>query len=120
LTTDPDWNTPSRLNGLPATNWKRRSGVTMDGTFAECLERWLGLPHHHQINCSLSVEGTGEPWEPERMAAFVRRSGLPPALASRVQGNAEVLMRMLEGAKTEQPVQHFPDGAPIARGYGRG
>lgn len=113
---EPDWTASARLDGLPAKSWKRRTGVTMDGTLAECLEKWLALPHHHQINCSLSVVGTGQAWEPERMAAFVKRHGLPPALAARVQGNAEVLMRMLEEAKTEKPVQHFPDAAGIARG----
>lgn len=118
--TIPDWTVPARLDGLPATNWKRRTGVTMDGTLAECLERWLSLPHSDQINCSLSVRGTGQVWEPERMAAFIKRHGPPPALAARVQGNAEVLMRMLEEAKPEQPVRHFPDAAGIARGYGRG
>lgn len=116
----PDWTAPARLDGLPATNWKRRTGVTMDGTLAECLERWLSLPHRDQINCSLSVRGTGQVWEPERMAAFIKRHGVPPALEARVNGKAEVLMRMLEEAKADKPVQHFPDGAPIARGFGKG
>jgi hypothetical protein len=117
---EPSWDTHARLDGLPATNWKRRTGVTMDGSLAACLEKWLSLPHHHQINCSLAVSGTGEPWEPERMAAFVRRHGPPPALAARIHGNAEVLMRMLEETKAEQHLRHFRDAAGIARGYGRG
>jgi hypothetical protein len=30
------------------------------------------------------------------------------------------LMRMLEEARTEQPIRHYGDAAGIARGYGKG
>lgn len=117
----PPWTAPAHLTGLPYTDKRKRTGTDMRGTLAECLERWIALPHHHQINCSLAVEGTGEPWEPERMAAFIRRHGPPPALAARAQASAEWLMAAIEEKRSERDFepQHFSDAAGIVRGYGR-
>lgn len=96
----PAWDTPARMDGLPCTNWKKRTGVTLSGTMADCIARWIALPSHQQQNCSI---GWG-PWEGQYgsmeamgIAAYVRRHGLPPkALAARggVQPSGDTLRRM--------------------------
>jgi hypothetical protein len=40
----PTWDTPARIDGLPATNWKTRQGVTLASTLADCIARWLDSP----------------------------------------------------------------------------
>jgi hypothetical protein len=53
MATDPDWNTPAHLDGLPVRHWKRRTGYTERGTVAELVQRWLTLPWNIQMECSL-------------------------------------------------------------------
>jgi hypothetical protein len=35
MATDPDWNTPAKLDDLPVRHWKRRTGYT-ERTVAHC------------------------------------------------------------------------------------
>ena len=53
MTSDPDWNTPAQLDGLPVRHWKRRTGYTERGTVAQLVQRWLTLPWNIQTECSL-------------------------------------------------------------------
>ena len=53
MTSDPDWNTPSHMDGLPVRHWKRRTGYTERGTVAQLVQRWLTLPWNIQMECSL-------------------------------------------------------------------
>ena len=83
---EPDWGTPGRLDGLPVTNWKKRTGYSMSGTVAELIQRWIWLPYNIQQECSLG-------WGPNaanqhgamggsEIGSYVRRYGLPPAMAA--------------------------------------
>ncbi len=80
---DPDWNSPAKLVGLPYKHWKRRTGYAETGTLTQMVERWLRLPWDH---CSLgwgpdaqgrrgSLSGTG-------IGSYVLRHGLPPKMAA--------------------------------------
>lgn len=84
---DPGWDVPAKLDGLPYTNWKRRSGYTETGTLAAMVERWLGLPWHIQGGCSLGwgpdAEGRRGAFQGLGIGAFVLRAGLPPAMLAR-------------------------------------
>jgi hypothetical protein len=88
---NPSWDTPARLNGLPCRNWKKREGVTLDGTLDECLTRWLDLAGHQKADCTLGWGPTAErqqgSWSANAIASYVRRNGLPPSLASRRGGH---------------------------------
>ncbi len=81
---DPAWDTPAKMDGLPYTNWKRRSGHTETGTVAAMVQRWLGLAWHVQAGCFLSwgpdAEGRTGGFQAEGIGAFVLRVGLPPAM----------------------------------------
>lgn len=85
-TNEPDWNTPAHLDGLPCTNWKTRAGVTMYGTMAECVARWLRLPGYQQGACSIgwgpNQHGQHGGWSASNIASYVSRKGLPPAYAA--------------------------------------
>jgi hypothetical protein len=71
------------MDGLPATNWRRRTGVTLDGTVAACITRWLTLPGYAQRDVTMSWGGDqGERWTCNAIAAFVVANGLPPKLAA--------------------------------------
>ena len=112
----PDWNTPARLDGLPCTNWKKRTGVTMDGTLAECVARWLSLQGYQQPDCSLG-------WGPDRdgqygkmsapgIARYVLNMGLPPKVAANRGGQPQrpVLERMV----AMEPYRASPSWRPTA------
>ena len=81
---DHNWNLPAQLDGLPYTNWKRRSGYTEIGTLAAMTERWLRLPWNVQAGCHLSwgpdAEGKRDSAHGNGIGAFVLRVGLPPAM----------------------------------------
>jgi hypothetical protein len=82
---EPNWNTPARLNGLPCANWKKRTGVTMDGTVADCITRWLSLQGYQQRDVSMGwgpEEGRHGTWSCNALAAFVMKHGLPPRMAA--------------------------------------
>lgn len=84
----PTWNAAARLDGLPVTNWKRRTGYTLDGTLAQCIARWLDLPDHQRQGCSLGWR-EGRRWgsmEPADIAGYVVSAGLPPHVAERIGG----------------------------------
>lgn len=97
---EPTWDTPAHMDGLPCSNWKRRTGVTLNGTVADCVERWLSLADHDKRNCSMgwgpTLNGKHGSWGPVSIGAFVRSHGLPPKLAAKRGGraSAEVLERL--------------------------
>lgn len=110
---DPDWNIQAHLWGLPYTNWKKRTGYEMRGTLAECIERFLSLPYHQQINCELSWDppesGT---LEADGIRRLVERIGPPPTLAAQRQISQEKLAAMMA-----KPVEDFrPQSAPYNDG----
>ena len=123
----PTWTTPARINGLPCTNWKRRTGVTLDGTLAECIERWLSLPDHTKRDCDLG-------WGPDAagnhgrmgavaIGAYVIRNGLPPRMAADRGGQPaqEVLRRLTEMRMYDPPPSPNairPDSSPSRSGQG--
>ncbi len=82
---EPAWDTPARLDGLPCTNWKRRTGVTMEGTVAQCATRWLSLADHDKQNCTMgwgpTADGRHGSWGHIALGAFVQRRGIPPEMA---------------------------------------
>ncbi len=84
---DPGWDVPAKLEGLPYTNWKRRTGYTETGTLAAMVERWLRLPWHIQSGCSLGwgpdPEGKRGSFHGLGIGAFVLRAGLPPPMMAR-------------------------------------
>ena len=84
MATDPDWNMPAQLDGLPYTNWKRRTGYTERGTVAQMVTRWLGLPWNIQFGCSLGwgpdAQGKHGSFSSMGIGSFVLRGGLPPAM----------------------------------------
>ena len=60
--TGPYWNTPAKLDGLPATNWKKRTGATLEGMVATCIERWLGQPSQERFAEMVNLK---TPWRPD-------------------------------------------------------
>lgn len=116
-----DWNAPAQLDGLPYTNWKRRSGYTETGTLARMVERWLRLPWNIQSGCLLRWEATeageGGSASANGIGSLVLRVGLPPQMLvgrSRLPTTEEIERMwekpvMREG-KWEGPRPHFnPD-----------
>jgi hypothetical protein len=77
---EPVWNTPAHLFGLPIKNWKRKSGIEMRGTLAECIQRFLSLPQHQQQNCTLTNDAAPGHWGPGSIRAYVAVHGLPPQM----------------------------------------
>jgi hypothetical protein len=78
------------LSGLPVTNWKKRTGAEMRGTPAQCVERFLNLPHQQQRDCSLRIDGY-RTLEAANIVAFVATHGLPPSIAARVDNATDWL-----------------------------
>jgi hypothetical protein len=84
---EPSWETAARIDGLPCTNWKKRTGVTISGTLAQCISRWIDLLGHQRQNCSFGwgpFEGRYGDMDAEHLAAYVRRNGIPPVWRQRV------------------------------------
>src|SRR5690348_17471299 len=77
---------PAALDGLLCTNWKRRVGVTLDGTMADCVARWLSLADHAKRDCTLGWGPTADDaygrWGAVAVGAFVLANGLPPKLVA--------------------------------------
>jgi hypothetical protein len=93
---EPPWHAPAHLWGLPVTSWKKKDGFDLRGTLAECIARWLSLAAHHQRNCEMSCRDTAAgAWEAERIAAYIRTHGLPPAVLA-ARGGAEPSQEELE------------------------
>lgn len=116
----PTWNTPSHLFGLPLRSWKRKADCEMRGTLAECVQRFLSLPQHHQQNCALTNSAAPGQWGPASIRAYVAVHGLPPQMApvspSRLK---EMTSKELPQATSSNPLQ-VQDGAVVAKGPGRG
>jgi hypothetical protein len=108
----PTWDSPAHLFGLPYTNWKRKSGCEMRGTLAECVQRFLSLPQHHQQNCILTNSASPGQWGPASIRAYVAVHGLPPQMApvspTRLK---EMTTKKLAQATAASPVQ-VQDGSP--------
>lgn len=105
----PAWDTPARLDGLPCTNWKKRAGVTLDGTLADCVARWVSLADQQKRNCTLgwgpNEDGEHGRWGAVAIGAFVLANGLPPKMATERGGQParEVLQRLTEMRRYEAP-----------------
>jgi hypothetical protein len=116
MTSDPDWNTPAHMDGLPVRHWKRRTGATETGTVAQLVTRWLALPWNIQFGCSLGwgpdAEGKHGHLSGTGIGSFVLRVGLPPAmLAARSRPpTREEIEKMFA-----KPVQR--EGPPIGPGH---
>jgi hypothetical protein len=86
MPSDPDWNTPAHMDGLPVRHWKRRTGFTERGTVAQMVQRWLGLAWHQQQECTLGwgPDGDGKHGHlsGSGIGSYVLRHGLPPAMAA--------------------------------------
>ena len=110
---EPTWNTPARLIGLPCTTWKRRTGVEMRGTLAECILRWLNLPAHQQQDCSLSHDAGPGRWGPGSIRAYVALHGLPPQMAPVTPAQLEKMIEKKPLAVTLADSVQVRDSAPI-------
>jgi hypothetical protein len=116
----PAWDTPAHLVGLPYTNWKHKTGFEMRGTMAECVQRFLNLPQHHQQNCTLTIEGTRGNWGPASIRAHVAVHGVPPTMGTvSLDRLKEMTTKELPTATPPSPLQ-AQDAAAVARGSGRG
>ncbi len=84
MPTDPSWDVPAKLDGLPYTNWKRRTGYTETGTLAQMVQRWLTVPWHIQFGCLLGwgpdADGRRGRFSSTGIGVFVLRVGLPPEM----------------------------------------
>lgn len=109
MSKQPTWNTPARLNGLPCTNWKKRTGVTMNGTLDACITRWLDLAGYQQANCTLgwgpNEHGQSGSWSATAIGSYVRRNGLPPTMTARRGSTAgpEVLAKLTAMDRYDPP-----------------
>ena len=114
----PYWDTPARLDGLPCTNWKRREGVTMDGSMADCIARWLDLADHHKRNCTLgwgpTEDGQYGRWGAVAIGAYVIANRLPPKMAAERGGQPtpEMLQRMTAMGRYSRPPGPSPISTP--------
>ena len=113
---EPPWDTPAHLLGLPCTNWKRRTGVEMRATLAECIQRWLSLPAHQQQNCSLSHDAGAGRWGPGSIRAYVAAHGLPPQMAPVTPEQLEGMIEKPSLAATPPNEGQVRDSAPIGKG----
>lgn len=118
---EPTWTTPARINGLPAPSRKRRAETTKEGTMAELVEMWLGLPDHQKRNCDIgwgpNADGKHGTMGAETIARYVERNGLPQHMSARFQNSAAALAMMLKiPAEEFRPArqEHFADAAHIA------
>jgi hypothetical protein len=68
-------------------HWKRKTGYSMSGTLAELIQRWIWLPYNIQQECSLgwgpNATGQHGAMGGSAIGSFVRRNGLPPAMAAK-------------------------------------
>jgi|GEM_PF-5900595 len=123
---EPSWNTPARIDGLPAKSRKTRAtDVSKSGTMAEVVEMFLGLAHHHQRDCSISwgptAGGDYGSMSAGTIARYVERKKLPPQMAARYENEAAALAILLkvpgpdwhQRASIKRP---FNDAAPIGIG----
>ena len=116
----PTWDTPARISGLPVTNWKKRTGATMDGPLSACIKRWLDLPTTGRRDASIgwgpSPAGEYGHMECHHIIAFILRHGLPPGMEAfgGTQPPREVLKRMVvlerPEALTEDEIRQLPLG----------
>ena len=117
----PTCETPARLDGLPCTNWKRRAGVTMEGTRAECVARWLSLTDHDKRDCTLGWGPTQDDsygrWGAVAIGAYVIANGLPPKMAAERGGQPapEVLERWTATGAYSPPPGLHPTESPPSR-----
>lgn len=121
MPTDPAWDVPAKMDGLPYRHWKRRTGYTEAGTLAQLVERWLRLPWNYQQQCSLGwgpdAEGRHGSFQANGIGAFVLRAGLPPAMLngrSRPPTTEEIERyftkpELREGPKSTSPNHFNPD-----------
>jgi hypothetical protein len=83
----PDPLEHARLDGLPVTNWRKRTGYSMSGTVAELIQRWIWLPYYIQQECSLgwgpNAAGQHGAMGGSEIGSYLRRNGLPPAVAAK-------------------------------------
>jgi hypothetical protein len=85
MANEPDWDALARIDGLPVTNWKWRSGYSAAGTVGQLIQRWLSLPYNIKMECSLGwgdASGKRGVMGGDEIASYVRRHGLPPAMAA--------------------------------------
>ena len=116
----PTWDTPAHLFGLPLKSWKRKGDCEMRGSLAECVQRFLSLPQHHQQNCTLSNDAAPGQWGPASIRAYVAAHGLPPSMAPVSPARLKQLTtKDLPQATPPSPLQ-VQDGAAVAKGAGRG
>jgi hypothetical protein len=84
----PDWLTPATIDGLPAKNWTTREGVTMRGTFSQCVKRWLELHPDNRQNCSIgwgpNEDGHWGYFERPNIVGFLERNGPPSEMGGSV------------------------------------
>jgi len=110
---EPTWDTPARVIGLPCTNWKKRTGIELRGTLAQCVARWLDLQSHQQRECTLHwgdhSAGPVGTMGPASIGAFVIAHGLPPAVAA-ARGGQPSVERLRE-------IVSMPRHEPIAQPY---
>ncbi len=116
MATDPDWNTPAHMDGLPVRHWKRRTGYTERGTVAQLVQRWLTLPWNIPMECSLgwgpNAQGKHGTFSSTGIGSFVLRAGLPPAMLatrSRPPTREEIEAMFAKPVLRERP--------PQARGF---
>ena len=117
---EPTWETPARLDGLPVTNWKKRTGYSMSGTVATCIERWLGLALYNMREASLGWGpcplGDYGHMDSDQIGAFVIRHGIPPKMADRRGGQPEP-ERLAAMVSLETPWRPAPPETDQLWGY---
>ena len=84
----PSWSTQATIDGLPAKNWTTREGVTMRGTFSQCVKRWLELNSENRQDCSIgwgpNEEGQWGYFERLNIVGYLERNGPPPDMGDHV------------------------------------
>ena len=115
----PSWDTPARLDGLPAKNWSTREGVSLQGTFSACLKRWLELPCSNRESCSLgwgpNADGQHGCWERPNIVGFLMRNGPPPEMGPGV--TLDYIKAWLTIGRPE-PAKAFDDDIPPGHSAG--
>lgn len=117
----PTWDTPARIDGLPCTNWKRREGVTFAGTLGQCVSRWLDLVGYQQRDCLAgwgpTSDGRYGTWSPSAIGSYVRRNGLPPTMSARRGGQAPmgVLAQLTAMARYDPPRRDVPPSPSLSQ-----
>jgi len=91
--TEPTWGTAAKLDGIglrsEGSKWQKAT-VAVVGSMADCIAKWLELPGFKQRGCWLqwgyAYDGVHGRMEPEAIAGYVLKHGLPAHVAGTIGG----------------------------------